>query len=57
MNNKFDILFLFLTKKMLLRSGYYYGYPMKVYINFDESSYEWRKNKISVGHGSFVYKL
>lgn len=41
---------------MLLRSGYYYCDPMVVCINFDKASYEWRRNKISVGHGSFVYQ-
>ena len=41
---------------MLLRSGYYYRFPLEVYINFDEASYEWRKNKISVGNGCFVYQ-
>ena len=41
---------------MLLRSGYYYSYPYEVKIDFDLASYEWRKNKIDVGNGCYVYK-
>lgn len=26
------------------------------HIDFDESSREWRKNKVSIGNGYFVYK-
>ena len=31
--------------------------PLKVDINFDESSKEWRKNKIHLGNGQFKYKV
>lgn len=45
---------------MLLRSGYYYTIENRVKyyikIDFDRASYEWRKNKISVGNGCFMYK-
>lgn len=41
---------------MLLRSGYYYNYPYEVIIDFKNASYEWRKNKIYVGNGCYVYK-
>lgn len=30
--------------------------PLKIDINFDESSREWRKNKIHLGNGQFKYK-
>ena len=30
--------------------------PLKVDINFDEASKEWRKNKINLGNGQFKYK-
>ena len=30
--------------------------PIKVHINFDEASREWRKNKIHLGNGVFEYK-
>lgn len=29
--------------------------PYEIFINFDEASREWRKNKVRVGEG-FVYK-
>lgn len=39
---------------MKLRSGKMYG-DISVYIDFDKSSYEWRKNKIYLGMGGFRY--
>ena len=42
---------------MLLRSGFYYHIEEYiVMIDFDKASREWRKNKISVGNGCYVYK-
>jgi len=37
---------------MFLRSGRIVGNDI---IDFDEASREWRKNKISIGHGEFRY--
>lgn len=33
-----------------------YSEPQNVSIDFDESSKQWRKNKISLGEGMFKYK-
>tara|TARA_Y100001958_G_C21057854_1_gene421730 strand:- start:648 stop:815 length:168 start_codon:yes stop_codon:yes gene_type:complete len=44
---------------MPLRSGKEYLKQKKLYnnfIDFDESSREWRKNKIHLGEGLFLYK-
>ncbi len=41
---------------MLLRSGFSYGCIYEVKIDFDQASREWRRNKISVGNGCYVYK-
>jgi len=38
---------------MILRSGYSYG---EFTIDFDYASKMWRKNKIYLGYGMFVYK-
>ena len=40
---------------MILRSGRLIGEDT-VIIDFDYASREWRKNKISIGQGSFKYK-
>ena len=40
--------------KMILRSGKMIGSDSFT-IDFDNASYEWRKNKISVGQGCFQY--
>ena len=39
---------------MILRSGRITG-DDNVTIDFDEASREWRKNKISIGNGEFIY--
>ena len=44
---------------MPLRSGKEYLFQKKLYdnfIDFDEASREWRKNKIHLGEGVFRYK-
>ena len=47
---------------MKLRSGKEYfintmpAFKYEVNIDFDGASKEWRKNKISVGNGQFIYK-
>ena len=44
---------------MPLRSGKEYLEQKKLYdnfIDFDESSRQWRKNKIHLGDGIFIYK-
>lgn len=48
---------LYVNNKMKTRSQTKYELcaPFEVIINFNEASEEWKKNKISIGNGSYNY--